>query len=97
MSDYDDKDCTGWDLSDRTDMDGLTIHGLCLSQHTPDTHCLPENLTRVTFQACNLMNVYIPNGNIVDKACQTQRYLVQDDGEDWEVDENNNPIKILGS
>lgn len=97
MSDYDDCDMTGWNLSDRTDMNGLSIHGLCLSQSIPDTQCLPADLTGVSFYACNLMNVFIPPGNTVDSACQIQRYLVQQDGRDWEVDENNNPIKILGT
>jgi len=97
MTNYDDRDCTGWDLSDRTDMSNQVIHGLCLSQHQPDTHCLPEGLTGVTFQYCNLMNVYVPPGNTVEDTCQTTRYMVQDDGQDWEVDENNNPIKILGT
>ncbi len=97
MTDYDDRDCTGWDLSDRTDMNGLIIHGLCLSQPKPDSKVLPSDLTGVTFIACNLMNVYVPPGNSVDPTCQTQRYLVQMDGQDWEVDEKNNPIKILGT
>jgi hypothetical protein len=96
MMNYDNQDFTGWDLSDRTDMDGLTITGTCLSQSAPDTHCLPETLSGVTFVHCNLMNVYIPDGNTVID-CQTQRYLVQPDGQDWEVDSDNNPIKILGT
>jgi hypothetical protein len=96
MSDYDDKDCTGWDLSDRTDMDGLTIHGICLSQHVPDTACLPANLTGVTFLACNLDNVLIPPGNIVDPTCSTRRFMNNpDDNSDWLVDENNNFISQL--
>ena len=96
MNDYDNQDFTGWNLSDRTDMDGLTITGSCFSHEKPHSHCLPENLTGVTFIHCNLMNVFIPPGNTAIE-CQTQHYLVQADGQDWEVDENNNPIKILGS
>lgn len=96
MSDYDDKDCTGWDLSDRADMDGLTIHGLCLSNESPDAKVLPPNLTGVTFIACNLDNIFIPDGNTLIN-CANRRFKVQDDGQDWEIDKNNKPIKLLGT
>ena len=82
MSQYDDKDCTGWDLSDRKDMNGLTIHGLCLSNETPGAKVLPLNLKGVTFIACNLDNVFIPPGNTV-RDCSTRQFEVQNDGEDW--------------
>lgn len=91
MTPYDDKDCTGWDLSDRTDMDGITIHGLCLSNEAPNAQVLPPTLTGVTFIACNLDNVHIPDGNIVDPSCSTRRFKVQNDGEDWLIDGDGNP------
>ncbi len=96
MSIYDDKDHTGHDLSDRTDMDGLTIHGLCLSHETPDARVLPPSLRGTTFIACNLDNVLIPDGNTLIN-CSNRRFKIQDDGQDWEIDENDNPIKILGT
>lgn len=98
MNDYDDMDCTGWDLSDHTDMNGLTIHGMCLSHEKPNSHCLPADLTGVTFIACNLDNVYVPPKNIIDPSCSVRRFMANPiDGQDWEVDANNNLIKILGT
>lgn len=85
MSKYDDKDCTGWDLSDRTDMNGLTIHGLCLSNETPNAKVLPPDLKGVTFERCNLDNVFVPAGNIL-KDCSNRLFQVQNDGEDWHID-----------
>lgn len=92
---YTNKDCTGWDLSDRTDMDGITIEGLCLSQESP-REVLPPTLTGVTFVDCNLDNVIIPSGNILIRT-RNRRFLVQEDGLDWEIDADGNPIKILGT
>lgn len=81
---YSDKDMTGWDLSDRTDMDGAVIHGLCLSWETPDAHCLPPNLINTTFIRCNMDNVFIPPGNsVID--CSVKRFKAQNDLEDWHV------------
>lgn len=80
---YDNKDCTGWDLSDRTDMDGLTIEGLCLSNETPNAQVLPPNLTGTTFLWCNLDNVYVPPGNTIGVGCSNRLFQVQADGQDW--------------
>lgn len=82
-SPYDNKDCTGWDLSDRTDMDGLTIEGLCLSNETPNAQVLPLNLTGTTFVWCNLDNVYVPPGNTIGEGCSNRLFQVQADGQDW--------------
>lgn len=87
---------TGRSLADRTDMDNLEIEGLCLSQERLDSNVLPPNLTGVTFYYCNLDNVLIPPGNTLVN-CSNRRYMPMDDGYDWEVDENNQPIKILGT
>lgn len=95
MTPYDNKDMTGWDLRDRQDMDGLTIEGLCLSQCVP-SDVLPPTLTGTVFLDCNLDNVRIPQGNLLLRGLN-RFYLVQDDGEDWEIDADGNPIKILGT
>lgn len=89
-SKYDNKDCTGWDLSNRTDMDGLNIEGLCLSNETPDAKVLPPKLKGTTFIACNLDNVFIPDGNTIDESCSIRRFQVQNDGEDWEIQPTTN-------
>lgn len=92
---YTNCDYTGWDLSGCTDMSGRTIEGMCLSQCTPRA-VLPADLTGTTFVDCNLDNVVVPEGNTLIRTAN-RRYLAQEDGNDWEVDENDNPIKILGT
>jgi hypothetical protein len=85
MGKYDNKDFTGHDLSDRKDMDNLTITGLCLSNETPNAFVLPPNLKGVTFVDCNLDNVFIPVGNVMVRG-SNRRFKVQEDGEDWIID-----------
>lgn len=79
---YSDKDCTGWDLSGRTDMSGIVIHGLCLSNETPNAAVLPPDLTGTTFILCNLDNVLIPDGNTLIN-CPNRLFQAQEDGQDW--------------
>lgn len=96
MSDYDNRDFTGHDLSDRKDMvDGLTIEGSCFSQETPDSHIFPEDMTGVTFIGCNLDNVFIPDGNTI-KDCSQRRFVVQNDLRDWYIDEADKPVELIG-
>lgn len=79
------KDMTGWDLSDRKDLDGKIIYNSCLSHETPNAEILPSNLSGAIFIACNLDNVLIPKGNqIID--CSVKRFQIQNDGEDWIID-----------
>lgn len=80
------KDMTGWDLSALQDMDSQVIYNTCLSNETPDAAVLPATLTGATFIACNLDNVLIPAGNTVID-CLTRRFQVQNDGEDWFLEE----------
>lgn len=75
-------------------MNGLTIHGLCLSNETPNAQMLPANLTGVTFIACNLDNVFIPPGNNLQN-CSNRLFKVQNDGEDWLVDAQHNALQPL--
>lgn len=91
---YSNKDMTGWDLSDRTDMSGLVIHGFCLSNEKPDANVLPSDLRGVTFLACNLDNVVIPDGNILIN-CSNRRFQVQTDGDDWVVNQELEPLEPL--
>lgn len=89
---YSFKDMTGWDLSARRDLNGQVIYASCFSQETPDREIF--QMTGVTFIRCNLSNVLIPpNNTAID--CQRVRFESQPDGKDWEVDENNEPIRIL--
>lgn len=66
----------------------------CFSQQKPDTVIFPEEMTGVTFINCNLDNVLIPPGNTVEGGLH-RRYLTLEDGTDWIIDENNNPVEPL--
>lgn len=93
---YDNMNYAGWDLSDRTDMNGLTIEGLCLCNSLPNAKVLPADLTGTTFTYCNLDNVYIPPGNTVDQFCSTRLFQTQNDGQDWLLDPNTlKPVSPL--
>ena len=91
---YSNKDFTGQDLSNRTDMNGLVIENSCFSQETPDREIFPKDLTGCTFIDCNLDNVFIPEGNKLEN-CSTRRFKAQDDGKDWIIDEDGKTIKTL--
>lgn len=75
-------------------MNDETIRGACFSQQQPDTKVFPDEMTGVTFVNCNLDNCIIPEGNtLID--CSNRRYQVQNDLNDWEIDENNNPVRLV--
>lgn len=82
---YSFKDMTGWNLSDRKDMDGIVVYASCLSNETPDAMVLPAKLKDCTFIKCNLDNVHVPEGNVVID-CNQRRFKCQNDGEDWIID-----------
>lgn len=94
MNEYDNQDMTGWDLSDRKDMSGLTITGLCLSHEKPEANVLPPDLTGTTFIHCNLDNVFISPGNMLIES-SNRMFKCMEDGQDWLVDDNGNPIALL--
>lgn len=91
---YSRRDFTGRTLIEAKGLNGQTIEGSCFSQEEPDSRIFPDDMKGVTFIRCNLMNVHIPDGNtIID--CQTTRYKVQNDLNDWEVDENDIPTNVM--
>lgn len=97
MADYSNKDFTGQDLSNRDDMDGLTIEGSCFSHEKPNSECFPSNLSGVIFRNCNLDNCKIPDGNVLEN-CSHRFFQAQEDSQDWELDPATlQPIKILGT
>lgn len=99
--DYSHKNFTGQSFIERTTSDGetvilngQTITGSCFSHEKPDAHIFPDDMTGVTFINCNLDNCFIPAGNTVVGGSQ-RRFIVQDDGFDWIIDENNQPMEKL--
>lgn len=94
--DYSRKDFTGRTLIEATDLNDQTITGSCFSQETPDSEIFPVGMTGVTFINCNLDNVVIPDGNtLID--CSNRRFQVQNDLNDWEIDHNDEPVKLVNS
>ena len=74
--------------------DGAYVYGSCFSQETPDSKIFRASMRNVTFRNCNLSNVHIPqpnNNNLID--CQTDQFKVQNDLNDWIVDDMGVPIK----
>ena len=57
-----------------------------------DAQVFPKDMKGVTFINCNLDNCFIPEGNIVIGGTQ-KRIMVQNDLNDWILDEDNNPVK----
>lgn len=91
---YSSKDFTG--SYPLPDLSGRTIYNTCFSCETPDTKRFPDEMTGVTFLECILDNVFLPPGNII-VGPEPKRFLAQNDGNDWLVDENNKPVEILNS
>ncbi len=90
------KDFTGESVSYMNFPSGMCIYASNFSQETLDSEIFPEGMTGVTFIKCNLDNVYIPPGNTADPQHNSRRrYQVQEDGYDWLLDENNQPVERL--
>jgi hypothetical protein len=76
------------------DLNGKTIYSSLFYWEEPDSSPFPENMTGVTFVKCNLDNVVIPEGNAAVE-CSNRRFQKQEDGFDWVIDENGNPVERL--
>lgn len=87
---YSFKDFTG---QGNLEVSGI-IYASCFSQEDLDRHIFPNNMKGVTFIKCNLMNVFIPSGNIIID-CNTNRFQVQNDLNDWIIDLDNKPIEPI--
>lgn len=92
---YSRQDFTGQTLVEEV-IEPQEIIGSCFSQEVSNSHIFPEDMTGVTFINCNLDNCYIPPGNTVEGGLNRQ-YKAMEDGLDWEIDDQGNPIKILGT
>jgi len=88
------KDFTGRDLTLSNLITDITIYGTCFSQENPDSIVFPEGSSNITFINCNLDNCILPANSII-LGRQPIRFKVQEDGLDWEIDINNNPIRCL--
>jgi len=99
---YSFRDFTGQSLADADDLTpGTIIRGSCFYQEgRPDAHIFPEKMTGVTFERCNLDNVFIPPGNILAEQagipCTNKQILVQNDLRDWQIDAEGTPVEVMG-
>lgn len=83
------KDMTGWSLKDRYtagELTGKVVYNSCLSNETPDAEVFPDGVTGMTFIVCNCDNILLPVDTVVID-CTTRRFQVQNDGEDWIIEE----------
>ena len=88
-----------------SEFDNTIIKGSCFAQEIPHEEefaikdIFPDGMTGVTFQRCNLDNVLIPVGNIIESAdgieSTNKKIQRQNDLEDWILDENDNPIEPM--
>lgn len=92
---YSFKDFTGESFVDKQIIPGTIICRSCFSNETPDARIFQEQMVDVTFIEGNLDNVHIPEGNTVLGASQ-KRFKIQNDLRDWQIDEQDRPIKVLG-
>lgn len=73
---------------------GTTVYRSIFSRETPKFEIFDATMTGVTFIRCPLDNIKIPNGNkLID--CQTKQFKAQADGDDWFVDDQNQPVSKL--
>ena len=84
---------------DAQEFNNTEIVGTCFYQeNSPDSDIFPDEMAGVTFTKCNLDNVLIPLGNIVNGGCN-RRIKVQNPTidnptpEDWILDNLGNPIE----
>ncbi len=92
---YSNKNFTGQDLTkiDANEFNNTTIaNSSFYREGEPDAVVFPPAMTGVTFEGCNLDNCFIPNGNTIKDGCH-RNIMVQNDLEDWIVDDLGNPTE----
>jgi hypothetical protein len=96
---YSFEDFTNQKFLNVSDLSGSVIVGSCFYQESesdqddPRVYIFPEGMRGVTFIECNLDNVYIPPGNVVDPSCSCKRIKRQCDGERWILNDLLDPIE----
>jgi len=80
-----------------SEFNNTDIVGSCFYQeHHPNSNIFPFGMIGVTFKRCNLDNVIVPVGNSMItegwEKCTNKKIMVQNDLEDWILDESLNPV-----
>lgn len=85
----------GWIITDHPELSlqGKVIYASSFQQEIPDSEIFPKDLV-CTFVKCDLSNVRVPVGCVLLECVQT-RFKVQNDLRDWEIDINDQPIRVL--
>jgi predicted GH43/DUF377 family glycosyl hydrolase len=93
---YSYKDFTGKILTetDPKEWNDTEVIGSCFANQKPKTEVFPKGITGVKFIKCNLDNCLVPQECEIVGGCH--RWIaVQNDLEDWLLDENLNPVEPL--
>ncbi|MFH1353994.1 MAG: hypothetical protein ABIH36_01780 [bacterium] len=94
---YSYRDFTHQSFSDvpAAEFNDTTIIGTSFYQENdPYKKIFPDDIKGVIFKRCNLDNVYIPEGNIIEGGTHKQLQL-QNDLDEWLVDRDLNPIEPM--
>jgi len=70
------------------------VIGACFYNEKPLTEVFPEGVSGVKFVKCNLDNIVIPKDCTIEGGCR-RLIQVQNDGEEWVLDEHLKPIEPL--
>ena len=78
-----------------SEFSNTTIIGSCFFQENkPNSDIFPDGMIGVTFEKCNLDNIYIPFGNVVVGGTK-QMLKVQNDLSDWILDNSLKPTEPM--
>ena len=86
-----------WSKLTENDLNGKTIYAINIQADKPDTHVFPDKMTGVIFANPNIDNVFLPPGNqvILCNHDAPKRVLTLEDGCDWVLDKDNNPLETI--
>lgn len=76
---------------------GTTIYASCFSKEVPDFEMFPATMTGITFLECNMDNVKVPPGNLVNNFYKPApiKFKAQNDLRDWQLNQLNQPVKLI--
>lgn len=83
----------------KQDFSGKTICGSTFTQELPDSVVFPEKTEKLRLVYCHIENVVLPEGTVVVNPdcggvpCWTEPFKVQNDLEDWKIDERGDPVE----
>ena len=80
--------------TDPAEWNDTEVIGSCFYQFEPNTGVFPSEIKNVTFIRCNLDNVVVPKECTIEGGCH-RLIAAQNDGEDWILDANLNPVEPL--